>query len=95
MSEYIVLQVSSFHGFDMECLLVFPAEFLFTSAYKGLFVNKEHPPMEMPACVSYSLPVWNPSFCFLCSEPMKFGIFEISDFAYWIKWNYCFSLILH
>lgn len=53
MSEYIVLQVSSFHGFDMECLLVFPAEFLFTSAYKGLFVNKEHPPTEMPACVSY------------------------------------------
>lgn len=56
-SEYIVLQVSSFRGFDMECLLIFPEEFLFTSAHKGLLVNKEHPPGEMPASVSYSPPV--------------------------------------
>lgn len=52
-----MLQVSSFHGFDMECLLIFPEEFLFTSAHKGLLVNKEHPPGEMPASVSYSPPV--------------------------------------
>lgn len=52
-----MLQVSSFHCFDTEFLLVFPEEFLFTSALKGLLVNKEHPPGEMPACVSHSPPV--------------------------------------
>lgn len=47
----IVVSVFSFYCFNTEFVFAFfffffPEEFLFTTAYKGLFVNKEHPPQR-------------------------------------------------